>query len=211
MKNGVSSDCNTKSTSLSACHPVTNKAITKGGNYMEEVWKPVKGYEGLYEVSSLGRVRSVKRNLVMHPQPRKHGYLGIQLHGRGGNAKGFKTLSVHRLVAEAFIPNPNNLPEVNHIDEDKTNNRAENLQWISHIDNTNFGTAQKRRAEKLVNGYKSMAVQQFTKDGVLVAEYPSISEAERQTGYAKANICRCAQGNPKYSHAYGYVWRYVNR
>lgn len=178
---------------------------------MKEVWKPVKGYEGLYEVSSIGRVRSVKRNLVMHPQPRKHGYLGIQLHGRGGNAKGFRTMSVHRLVAEAFIPNPNDLPEVNHIDEDKTNNRVENLQWVSHIDNTNYGTAQNRRAEKLRNGSKSVAICQYTKDGKFIAEYPSLAEVERQTGYAKANICRCAQGSKQYTHAYGYVWKYATR
>ena len=171
---------------------------------MEEVWKPVKGYEGLYEVSSIGRVRSVKRNLVMHPHPRRHGYLAVMLYGKGGHkTRNFKQFSVHRLVAEAFIPNPNGLPEVNHIDEDKTNNRVENLQWVSHIDNTNYGTAQKRRAEKLRNGSKSVAIYQYTKDGRLVAVYPSLAEVHRQTGYAQANICRCAQGSKQYSHAYG--------
>lgn len=211
MKNGVSSDCNTKSTSLSACHPVTNKAITKGGNYMEEVWKPVKGYEGLYEVSSLGRVRSVKRNLVMHPHPRRHGYLAVMLYGKGGHkTRNFKQFSVHRLVAEAFIPNPDNLPEVNHKDECKTNNCAENLEWVTRLENVNYGTAKTRRAKKAVNGKKSVAIQQFTKDGELVKTYPSLAEVHRQTGYEQANICRCAQGSKQYSHAYGYVWRYVN-
>lgn len=195
---------------------------------MEEVWKPVKGYEGLYEVSNTGKVRSrdrmtkVTRNgetyLCPHkgtelkPGKRRHGYLGVMLYSKGGHAtRGFKTFSVHRLVAEAFIPNPNGLPEVNHIDEDKTNNRAENLEWVSHIDNTNYGTAQNRRAEKLRNGSKSVAIQQFTKDGELVKTYPSLAEVHRQTGYAQANISKCAQGSKQYSHAYGFVWRYVNR
>ncbi len=132
---------------------------------MDEIWKPVKGYEGLYEVSSEGRVRSLDRDqlyvrngkmLNMHlkgqivkPMQRQHGYLGVMLYGRGGHkVRGFKTCSIHRLVAEAFLPNPNNLPEVNHKDEDKTNNRLDNLEWMSHKDNTNYGTAQKRRVAK---------------------------------------------------------------
>ena len=228
MKNGVSSDCNTKSTSLSACHPVTNKAITKGGNYMEEVWKPIKGYEGLYEVSNTGKVRSLDHVTEVHrsgktymcphkgaelkPVRRQHGYLGVMLYGKGGHeTRGFKTFSVHRLVAEAFVPNPRGLLEVNHIDEDKTNNRVENLEWVTKRENVNHGTAQSRRAKKAINGKKSVAIRQFTKDGVLVAEYPSIAEVHRQTGFAQANICKCAQGSKQYSHAYGYVWRYVNR
>ena len=195
---------------------------------MEEVWKPIKGYEEFYEVSNAGRIRSkdrkmvlsdgkrnweyIKKGRILKPVTRQHGYLGVMLYGKGGQkTRGFKTFSVHRLVAEAFIPNPNGLPEVNHIDEDKTNNRVENLQWVSHIDNTNYGTAIKRRIEKAINGIQSRSIEQYTKDGTLVAEYPSIAEAERQTGFAKANICRCAQGNQKYSHAYGYVWRYANR
>lgn len=195
---------------------------------MEEVWKPINGYEEFYEVSNAGRIRSkdrkmvlsdgkrnweyIKKGRILKPVTRQHGYLGVMLYGKGGHkTRGFKTFSVHRLVAEAFIPNPNGLPEVNHIDEDKTNNRVGNLQWVSHIDNTNYGTAIKRRTEKAINGIQSRSIEQYTKDGTLVAEYPSIAEAERQTGYAKANICRCAQGSPKYSHAYGYVWRYVNR
>lgn len=195
---------------------------------MQEVWKPVKGYEGLYEVSNTGKVRSldrtgeVSRNGITYicpykgaelkPVNRSHGYLGVMLYGKGGHKKrGFKTFSIHRLVAEAFIPNPNNLPEVNHIDEDKTNNRVENLEWISHINNTHYGTAIKRRIEKTKNGSRSRSIQQYTKDGKFIAEYPSLAEVERQTGYAKANICRCAQGSKQYTHAYGYVWKYATR
>ena len=192
-----------------------------------EIWKPVKGYEGLYEVSNLGRVRSfdkyvsctrngvemdiLHKGKILKPVKRQHGYLGVMLYGKGGHAtRGFKTFSVHRLVAEAFIPNPNGLPEVNHIDEDKTNNKAENLEWISHINNTNFGTAQLRRSQKMRNNMRSKPIGQYTKDGKLVAVYPSLAEVHRQKGYAQANISKCAQGSKQYSHAYGYLWRYAN-
>lgn len=194
---------------------------------MNEIWKPVKGYEGLYEVSNLGNVRSLDKTRIVNrkgtvyetkykgktltPQPRQHGYLGVPLYGKGGHkTRHFKTMAVHRLVAEAFIPNPQNLPEVNHKDECKTNNRADNLEWISRLGNVNYGTGQKRRAENARNNERSKAIVQLTRDGKFVAEYPSMQEVRRQKGYAPGNICRCAARNPQYSHAYGYVWRYAS-
>lgn len=173
---------------------------------MTEHWKSIKGYEGLYEVSDLGNVRSLSRGNVLKPVQRAHGYLGVMLYGKGGHKKrGFKTFSVHRLVAEAFIPNPDNLPEVNHLDEDKQNNRADNLEWATHIDNSRYGTASKRRAAKLVNGLRSRRVSQYAMDGTFVMEFPSLAEAMRN-GYSSGNIVKCIQG--KYRHAYGYLWRY---
>ena len=191
---------------------------------MNEHWKSIKGYEGLYEVSDLGNVRSLPhsvsverrgvefsvpfRGKVLKPVYRQHGYLGVMLYGKGGHkTRGFKTFAVHRLVAEAFIPNPDNLPEVNHLDEDKQNNRADNLEWSTHIDNTRYGTAIQRRSAKLVNGVKSRRVSQFTMDGTFVREYPSLAEAMRN-GYASGNIVKCIQG--KYRHAYGYLWKYAD-
>ena len=200
MKNGVSSDCNTKSTSLSACHPVTNKAITKGGNYMEEVWKPVKGYEGLYEVSDMGHVRGLKSGKVLRPgNSGRYDFVVLVKDGKR------KDLYVHRIVANTFIPNPNGLLEVNHIDENKTNNCVQNLEWISHRENALHGTALERGHRKL-----RKKVIQLTKDGQLVKEYESLLAVRKETGWHIGNISKCAKGNPEYPSAYGYTWRFAS-
>lgn len=124
----------------------------------EEIWKPVVGYEGLYEVSSLGRVRSLDRydrmnhfwkGRILKLCTDGAGYLMV---GLCSNSK-VKTYKVHRLVAQAFIPNPDNLPEVNHIDEDKRNNRVDNLEMCDGKYNSNYGTRKDRiRVTKLKNG-----------------------------------------------------------
>lgn len=172
-----------------------------------EQWRKIEGYEEFYEISSEGRIRGLRRGMVLKPQKRRHGYLCIELYKPGCRKK---KESIHRLVAKAFVSNPNNLPEINHKDECKTNNRASNLEWVTRIENVNYGTCQKRRAEKVTNGKRSRRVSQYTRNGELVKTYPSLAEAERQTGYAKANICRCAQGDSGYSHAYGFIWRYAS-
>ena len=220
MKNGVSSDCNTKSTSLSACHPVTNKAITKGGNYMEEVWKPVKGYEGLYEVSNTGKVRSLDRETTYRLRSTTtqrlfkgkilntysvNGYRIVAISKTVDGRSITERVLVHRLVAESFIPNPNGLPEVNHIDEDKTNNCVQNLEWISHRENALHGTALERGHRKL-----RKKVIQFTKDGQLVKEYESLLAVRKETGWHIGKISKCANGNPEYPSAYGYTWRFAS-
>ena len=174
---------------------------------MEEIWKDVVGYEGLYQVSNLGNVKS-KRGLLK-PQPRQHGYLAVWLYGKGGHAKrNARQISVHRLVAEAFIPNPNNYSEVNHLDECKTNNCVDNLEWCSHVQNSNHGTRPQRIGEKHRNGKKSKPIAQYSKSGELIRIFPSLQEASRN-GFNASNICNCAKGNPSYSNAYGYIWRYV--
>ena len=112
-----------------------------------------------------------------------------------------KNFKVHRLVAEAFIPNPLNKPEVNHKNEIKTDNRVENLEWMTGKENCNYGTRNERVAKA-----QSKPVKQFTKDGVFVQDFISAKEAERQTGIFHTNIVACLKG--KYKSAGGYVWKY---
>ena len=166
-----------------------------------ETWKNLEGYEGYYKVSSEGRVSGWRGN-VLKPQARSHGYLSVWLYKDGEK----KQFSVHRLVAQTFIPNPDNLPEVNHLDEDKTNNKVSNLQWCDRCYNVNYGTAQQRRSLKTRNNSHSKPVAMYTKDGELIKVFPSLGEATR-SGFAGGNVLHCIQG--KYSHAYGYIWKYA--
>lgn len=171
-----------------------------------ENWKNVVGYEGYYEVSDLGNVRSVtrvKRGKVLSPSKRQHGYLGVQLYGKGGNARKFRTFSVHRLVAEAFIPNPENKPEVNHKDEDKTNNRVENLEWVSHKENMNRGTLPKRFKGR--KSHRARPILQFDTNGNLIGEYESASDAGKKLNLSYKNIQNSLY---KGQLAYGYVWKF---
>ena len=165
-----------------------------------ETWKSIAGYEGLYEVSDQGRVKSLKycKEKILKPWNNKYGYLQVGLHKDGKVEKP----KIHRLVAEAFIPNPNNLTTVNHKDEVKTNNVASNLEWMSQKDNNNYGTRNKRVAESLSN-----QVQMFDKStGELLATFPSTHEAERVTRIAYQSISSCCLGKRK--SAGGYVWKY---
>ena len=169
---------------------------------MMEIWKDIKGYEGLYQVSNLGRVKSldynrmgVERLLVCRKN--MMGYLQVVLCKDSKH----KHHQVHRLVAQAFIPNPYGLPQVNHKDECKTNNVETNLEWCNAKYNCNFGTRNERRAKA-----QSKAVYQYAKDGSLVKSYSSAREAERRTGYDNGNIVKCCNG--KYKQAYGYLLSY---
>ena len=123
----------------------------------EEIWRPVVGYEGLYEVSNTGRVRSLDRYVrcksyrlhkgkVLSPGKDKDGYLFVVLSCNGKH----KTIAVHKLVAQAFIPNPDDLPIINHKDEDKTNNRVDNLEWCTAKYNMNYGTRNIRIKETAI-------------------------------------------------------------
>lgn len=163
----------------------------------KEIWLPVKGYEGLYEVSSFGRVRSLnymhtgKTNLI-GVYENEGGYLYVCLH-KSGNKKNYL---VHRLVAEAFIPNWFGDPQINHIDEDKTNNHIDNLEWCDAKYNNTYGNRIKISVEKQTNGKKSKPVIQYTKTGEFVREWPSISEVGRN-GLNLSGVCRCCLGKKK--------------
>ena len=172
---------------------------------MEEIWKDIDGYSGKYQVSNFGRVRRFGKR-VLKQQQRRHGYLSVWLYDGHNNAK---QVSVHRLVALAFIPNDEQLPEVNHLDENKQNNRADNLAWCTHRENSVYGTKIERTAFANTNGKKSRQIAQYSLDGKLICVFPSLQEAGRH-GFAAGNICRCAQGSAKYNYAYGYKWKYIS-
>lgn len=178
---------------------------------MSEEWRDVVGYEGLYQVSDQGRVKSLERKdclgrtvkeRILKPGVVGDGYLFVVLCA-GGKPK---TLKVHRLVCQAFHKNPNNKPEVNHVNEDKADNRACNLEWSTRRENLNHGT-RNIRAGKAISKANSKPLGQYTLDGELVKIWPSTQEAQRQAGFSQGNISQVANG--KLKTAYGFRWKYV--
>lgn len=172
-----------------------------------EIWKAIEGYEGRYEVSNYGRVKSLNyhrtgKEKVLKPAIDSNGYWRVGLYK---NSKR-KFFSVHRLVAEAFLPNPQNLPEVNHKDENKANNRVENLEWCTAKYNSNYGTHIQRVIKKTTNGKLSKKVLQLDLQGNLIKEWASAHEVERKLGMYNTCINACCKG--KIKTAYGFIWKY---
>lgn len=174
----------------------------------KEYWKPVLDYEGLYEVSNWGRVKSVKR-LVKSPRGYRtvcerilkstkdsHGYLCVSLHKEGK----MKFVKIHRLVAEAFLDNTDNLPCVNHKDENPLNNVVSNLEWCTYKYNNNYGTARQRMAEK-----QSKSVLQYDLEGNFIKEWKSTKECGIN-GYNQGHVAACCRGERK-THK-GFIWKY---
>lgn len=177
-------------------------------NYLFEEWRDIEGYLGLYQVSNFGRVKSLSRIVCEKTGKQKHikerilkpgyirgGYLGVALH----NGCGQKTFKIHRLVAKAFIPNPDNLPFINHKDENPQNNCVWNLEWCTHTYNINYGSCKTKMAER-----KAKPVVQYDLNMNFIAEYPSIKEAEKALGIR--HICDVCLG--RYKQSSGYIWRY---
>ena len=162
-------------------------------------WKPVTGFEEHYLVSDSGQVWSLRRHKALRPNIDRYGYevVGLSLNGKVHHR------TVHRLVAQAFLPNPHNLPTVNHINEVKTDNRATNLEWMSVADNDNHGT----RNEKMADTKCKLPVEQVFPDGT-TARYKGVKDASRQTGINRCCIALCCK-NIRLT-AGGYEWRYVN-
>ena len=161
----------------------------------EEIWKKIDLCDGLYYVSSLGRIKNSK-NIILKQQPKDDGYLYIKL---PINSKR-KKISMHRIVAITFLENKNNYPQVNHMDEVKTNNNVNNLEWCTGKYNSNYGTAQKRRAIK-----RSVAIIQMDINYNFIKEWQCVSDAER-AGYRTGCISNCCVGRT-FTHA-GYRWKY---
>ena len=166
-----------------------------------EVWKDVAGYEGYYQVSNEGRVRSVDRYVnsrngkrlskgkLLRPKQNVDGYLCLTLSKKNQ----ISLVRVNRLVAEAFIDNPDELPVVNHIDRNKINNNADNLKWCTVEYNARYSSAK--------------AIAQYDKQGNLIREWEAISDAHRELGINLSNIAQCCRGFR--ATAGGYVWRHA--
>lgn len=184
----------------------------------KEQWKTIPNYEE-YEVSNLGRIKRLAydksickgakqycKEKVLKPQTRKFGYQAVTL-SKNSKAKSFL---IHRLVATVFIPNPDNLPQVNHKDENTSNNCVSNLEWCDQKYNSNYGTSKKRISEKLKNGILSKPVEQYDKKGNYINEYPSAIEASRCLNLNVSGIVSCCNNNLKYKHCGGFQWKYKN-
>lgn len=183
-----------------------------------EIWKDVKGYEGLYQVSNHGRVKSLnynhtKKEKVLVPLKHQNGYLFVNING--------KQQSIHRLIAKTFIPNQKNKNQVNHIDGNKENNRIDNLEWCTAKENTrhaykngliNLNTEKKKKSE-LININKATEknkkrIIQCDLCGNVINTFDSIVDASRSTKSNATHISLCAKG--KQNTCNGYIWRYVN-
>ena len=174
----------------------------------------VVGYED-YLIYPDGKVFSTKSNKFLKPNITPQGYKSVELFNNNGS----KRLLIHRLVAQAFIPNPNNYPQVNHIDENPSNNAVTNLEWCTAKYNMNYGNGAKKRHLKIdytkpifkeiarKNGKKvSIPVLQIDKTGNVINRFNSIKDAERNLGITNSHICECCKGKRKTSN--GFVWKY---
>lgn len=196
-------------------------------DFENEEWREIPNYEERYMVSNYGRVKRLpyiqhecSRNRIDMPMPMmimristaRYGYAKVTLCLNGK----MKTPQVHRLVAEAFIPNPENKPQVNHKDECKWNNSIGNLEWCTSSYNIHYGTKLKRQGETFkANGKRSHPVIQYSRDGAIINKYRSIREAaidimpnKNRGGRASFNISQCCKGITK--SAYNYIWKYEN-
>lgn len=166
-----------------------------------EVWKPVVGYESRYLVSNMGRVFSLIKDKMLSMSKLNTGYLVVTLYD--GSTK--KNTYIHRIVAQAFLDNPNNLPEVNHKDEDKSNNMVDNLEWCTSKYNSNFGTRTTRLSSTL-SKKKTMPIGQYDTEGHLVKVFPDKQSFEG-TPYHRPSCVAVAHKGKK---LYGYYWKMLN-
>lgn len=205
------------------------------GKVVDEIWRPIKNYEGLYEISNFGNVKSLERysdtknkygymkrsvkEKILNPSISSKGYMKVTL----SNDKN-KIFSVHRLVAQAFLPNPDNLPQVNHIDGNKQNNKVDNLEWCTNKENQehaiknglkNIEKITKRIVEfnkiNKITPYKAIEktknkCKQYDKNGNFLKLWESLSEASKTLKINVSNISECCNG--KRLSAGGFIWKY---
>lgn len=188
------------------------KNLKWGDDSHLEVWKQIKGYEGLYEVSNMGRIRSVGRSVpvrggfayrnarIRKPNKKRNGYYGLLLSRNHKN----NNFLVHRLVAEAFVPNPNGLPQINHKNEDKSDNRADNLEWCTEKYNSNYGTRMDRirKNNPRLKGKSVLCIDEF---GKTINSYESIQSVKKDA-HNPALVYMCCVGTRHKHH--GYIWKF---
>lgn len=166
----------------------------------QEKWKKIVQLQNRYEISNQGRIRNATTLKVLKTQISNSGYLRVAIRKEGKS----KQYSIHRLVAQYFVPNPLNKPEVNHKDENRLNNKADNLEWVTQKENVNYGTGIARQRSKLFK-----PVIQLDTHGNFLAIYSSLKDAAKATGCSSPHICRVAQGKRKTTG--GYKWVYANK
>lgn len=194
---------------------------------MEEIWKDIVGYEGLYQVSNLGRVKSLdhfrntglnrgylQKGKILKPSMDMYrNYLRVQLSKKGKVV----SIRIHRLVAQAFIPNPKNKPQVNHIDGNKLNNCVDNLEWVTireniqHAYDTGLAMVSEETKKKISEtslNRNCIEIIQYDKNGKFITKWKSAHEIQRELGLNNANIIQVCKGTRK--TAGGYIWRYAN-
>lgn len=184
---------------------------------MEEIWKDIDGFEGVYQISNYGRLKALSKQLkgrngyrnikekVLKPSIGTCGYYQYPLTHNGVK----KTILIHREVAKAFVDNPNELYEINHKDEDRLNNHFENLEWCERKYNNLYNDRKKREIETQINTHPSRkGVEQVDENGNIIGTYQSERDAERKTNIPHNNICDCIKGKRK--SAGGYYWRLVS-
>lgn len=190
---------------------------------MKEIWKDIKGYEGLYQISSFGNVKSLDRYIINKNGDKQYfpgkyltqgisdNYLKVILSKNNKQ----RTFRVHILVARAFIPNPENKPEVNHIDGNKKNNKVNNLEWNTRSENefhayrnglAKPSNKQKQAVVKYAKENYSKKVVQYSLNGEFIKEWNSMHDVWRELGIRPSYICRCCKGLR--NQTYGYIWKY---
>lgn len=176
----------------------------------QEYWRDIPQWEGFYQASTLGRIRSIDRwvdqngmkprfyrGLILSAVSDKDGYLRVSLHKSGYS----QMFTIHRLVALSFISNPNNYSEINHKDEIKTNNRVDNLEWCT----VEYNLLYSNSIEKACSARKRK-VEQRRRDGTLLRAFDSMSDASRETGVNINRISGCANKKKGFKYAGGYSW-----
>lgn len=198
----------------------------KSTNDMEqEIWKDVVGYDGFYKVSNKGRLMRCERiasnnhllpNKIKVLREKNNGYYGTTIVDCNGN---YKNVLIHKLVAQAFIPNPENKPCVDHINGIKADNTVENLRWCTYKENVNFPLSLKNRSaagkiaqnkphtiqSKIASSHKKKVLQ-YTLDGDFLREFESLHEISRMLGFSVPNISACCNNRRK--NAFGYIWKF---